>query len=735
MNFIKQIDENELNYLSYNQIIRVLAELNHLTTDEVKREIDKLLQKGELINTSKKKLATKKKVGLLEGTISLTRAGYGFFIPDDKSIPDIFIPEEFLNGAFHNDRVVVQKSFNRNGDMIDGKVVSVLSHTINVCVGKVESKTSTFSIIAPDNKKLNKVFVRNEYMLDAKKGDKVVVKLTKFNEKRLEGRVIEVLISDNPINVDVLSIVREFELYEEFPKEVLLAADKVKKEVTEEDIKGREDLRNLNTFTIDGEDARDFDDAISITKNADGTYLLGVHIADVGEYVPYESILDREAFKRGTSTYFPNAVFPMLPKQLSNDICSLNEKVDRLTLSCLMKIDKNGAVLEHKICEAVINSKARMTYTKVAKILEGDKELRKQYDFLVNDLEIMRELNTILEDVRKKRGALDFEIPEPKIILNDQLEIEKFEARPNTIADRIIESFMLIANETVAKEFKDRKIPFVFRVHERPNCEKLEAFNEFASAMGYSLNGDLENLPSKKLQKFIDGIDEEKKTVINKVLLRSMQKAKYSDSCLGHYGLGAEYYCHFTSPIRRYPDLTIHRIIKDFLHGKLNTPLSIEKLNNFVKDSANQSSLRETISDKAENMVDDYFKARYMLNKKGEVFDGIISGVVERGIFVELDNTCEGFIPVENLPDKIYTFFDTKYTLQGSSTKFMLGDKIRIKVDNVDLNERRVNFLFVETKKFQKKIIEEKNLWNWYNKTKKLILIILLKTLICAVLS
>lgn len=712
MDFIKQIEENELNYLNYNQVIRVLAELNYLSESEVKKEIDKLLQKGELVNTSKKKIATKKKVGLLEGTIVLSRKGYGFFVPDDKKVPDIFIPAEHLNGAFHNDRVVVQKNYSKSSDKIDGKVVKILSHGINVCVGKVENITSRFAIVCPDNKKINKIIVKNEHLLNAKEGDKVVVKITNYNDKRLEGKIIEVLLSDNPINIDVLSIVREFELYEEFPKEVLLSADKVKKTVTQEDIEGREDFRSWNTFTIDGEDARDFDDAISIKENEDGTYTLGVHIADVGEYVPYESTLDREAYKRGTSTYFPNAVFPMLPKQLSNDICSLNEKVDRLTLSCIMKIDKNGVILEHKICEGVINSKARMTYSKVTKILEGDEKLRKQYDFLVSDLEKMKELNAILEDVRRKRGALDFDIPEPKIILNENLEIERFEARPNTIADRIIESFMLSANETVAKDFNKKMIPFVYRVHEKPNAEKLEAFNEFSSSMGYSLNGDLEDFSSKKLQKFIDSIDEEKKMVVNKVLLRSMQKAKYSENCLGHYGLGAEYYCHFTSPIRRYPDLTIHRIIKDYLHGKLKNKDSLNKLKDFVRDSANQSSIRETISDKAEIQVDEYFKARYMMTKIGEVFEGIISGVTERGIFVELENTCEGFVPVENLPDKMYNFQDTKYTLQGSSTKFVIGDKIKIKVDKVNLEERKVDFLYAGEKKFQKKMAEENTLWN-----------------------
>lgn len=706
MNLLQQIDENKLNYLNYNQVVKILAELNRESEVKIRKEIDKLLTEGFLVNTSKKKIATSKAVGLLTGQITITPKGYGFFIPDDKSVPDIFIPVEQLNGAMHNDKVVVQKSYNSNSEKPDGKVVKILSHGLSVVVGKLVEVTSGFAIVKPDNKRVNSIAIRGTDLLGAKKGDKVVVQLSKFNPKMPEGKIIEVLISDNPINVDVLSIVREFDLYEEFPNEVLVSADKVSKEISEETIKNRVDLRCLNTFTIDGEDARDFDDAISIEDCEDGCKLLGVHIADVGEYVKKDSILDREAYKRGTSTYFPNAVFPMLPKQLSNDICSLREGVDRLTLSCLMKIDENGNVVSHKICESVINSKARMTYNKVAKILDGDAELTKQYSFLVNDLNKMKKLALSLEQVRKSRGSLNFDIPEPKIILNDKLEIERFEKRQNTLADRIIESFMLIANETVAKEFEKRGLPFVYRVHEKPNSEKLENFSEFVSAFGLSFNGDYENMPAKKIQKFLDAVPEDKQTVINKVLLRSMQKAKYSEECMGHYGLGAKYYCHFTSPIRRYPDLTIHRIIKQFLNKELNEK-NIKELRRFVAESAVQSSLRENISSKAEIMVDDYFKARYMQAKMGKIFDGVISGVTEKGFYVELDNTCEGFVNVMNLPDKFYNFNDKRLTLTGSSNKFTIGDKVKIKVSGVDVENRKVDFDLI-SKLCENKKCEEK---------------------------
>ncbi|MGN1208423.1 MAG: ribonuclease R, partial [Christensenellales bacterium] len=568
----------------------------------------------------------------------------------------IFIPVSGLNGAMHNDTVLVQKNFNSSQNKPDGKVVKILSRGLNIVVGKVVSMTKNFAMVSADNKRTNDITIKlnagsQNNKFGAKKGDKVVVKLTKFDNKRPEGKIIEVLISDNPVNVDVLSIVREFELYEEFPKEVLVAADRVKDVIDEQDLKNRTDLRNLNTFTIDGEDARDFDDAVSIESLDNGNVLLGVHIADVGEYVPYGSVLDAEAFKRGTSTYFPNAVFPMLPKQLSNEICSLKEGVDRLTLSCLMQINKSGEVVSHKICESVIKSKARMTYAKVQKMLDGDEELCSQYNFLFDDLKKMEKLALKLEKVRANRGCLNFEIPEPKIILNDKLEIERFEKRPNTMADRIIESFMLIANETVAKEFENKHIPFVYRVHEKPNEEKLENFKEFVESLGFKFDGDFKTIDSKKIQKFIDSVPQEKRLTVNKVLLRSMQKAKYSSVCLGHYGLGAQYYCHFTSPIRRYPDLTIHRIIKQSLRKELSAE-KIKLLKAFVVKSATQSSERETISDKAEIQVDEYFKARFMSQHIGEIFDGVVSGVTERGIYVELENTCEGFIFVETLPDK-----------------------------------------------------------------------------------
>lgn len=695
MELLKQIDENELNFCSYNKIVATLAFINKCEPSEIEKELKKLINQGKLINTSKNKYATFEKAGYLEGRISTTKSGHAFFISSNPSSQDLFVEMGKLNGAMNNDKVIVKKLYGvkSNKGIDECEVVKILEHGTNNIVGKVDSITHNFAFVKVNNKKIKDVLVRTSNLMGAQVGDSVVVKLLKYDSTRPEGKVIEVIKTNNPVLDDVLSIVREYELYEEFPDFVLKSAKAVEQEVSQEEILRRRDLRDLNTFTIDGEDARDFDDAISISMNDDGTYHLGVHIADVGHYVKKDSILDAEAFKRGTSTYFPNAVFPMLPVELSNGICSLNEGVDRLTLSVFMDIDENGRVLRHEVCEGVIKSKARMTYTKVAKMLKGDAELNKQYSFLVDDLKKMEKLALILENVAKSHGSLDFELPEPKIIFNNEtMRIERFERRENTMADRIIENFMLIANETIAKMFDELNIPFVYRVHDKPSVDKLKLFSSFISSFGLSLNADVEKIDNIDIQRFLKSTENlEYRDVINSALLRCMQKAKYRPTNDGHSGLAKKFYCHFTSPIRRYPDLTIHRIIKDYLNNRLDVD-ALRKLKGFVQESSEQSSIREVVSEKAERDVDDYFKALYLKDYIGCKFEGVISGVTENGIFVELENTCEGFIPVECLPDKNYEFVDTKYLLQGTSTKFQLGDKVKIVVESSDPKSRRVKF-------------------------------------------
>lgn len=687
---LKQIDKYNLNFLTKKTLIGRLAGLNNKKNEEIEILINNLLESGDLFVVSKGKLATSSKLGYVKGEIVGNKNGFAFLIREDGE-DDVFIANHNLKGAMHQDIVVAKINKATKGKKCDGEVVKIIDHKLKTLVGKIEI-FKNFAFVVPDNKKIFKdVFISKKDILNAKNGDKVFVKITSFEGKNLTGKVIESLgYDDGSFNTDVLSIIRSYELIEKFNNEVLQEAKNISQQLSPSQIKGRLDLRKEIIFTIDGDDSKDFDDAVSIDYD-NGFYTLGVHIADVGEYVKMGSALDKEAFERGTSAYFPNMVLPMLPVELSNGICSLNPKQDRLSLSCIMKIDKQGNVVEHKIAESVINSCERMTYNNVTKILQGDPELNKTYSHIVEKLKIMEELTYILEKVRKDRGAVDFDIPEPKIILDSKNEeVDVLIKRPRTISERLIESFMLIANETIAKHFNNLKIPFVYRVHEKPEEAKLKSFNSFVA--GLNLHLSLNDLSSKSMQEFLsklDGLDV--KEVVNKVLLRCMQKAKYSPTCLGHFGLAATDYCHFTSPIRRYPDLTIHRIIKQWLHKELDSS-NLKSLKKFVIESSTKSSEREVLAEKAERDVDDYYKARYMQKHIGESFDGVISSVTNFGLFVELDNTVEGFVSIESLPGTNYLFNPDALRLSNNDNKFTMGDKVKVVVSSVILDERKVNF-------------------------------------------
>ena len=645
--------------------------------------------KKSRINKVKNKKQSNSKKQLVKGTIVGNSKGYAFLVRENLD-EDVFIPASALNGAIHDDEVLVEVFDGKNGKGPEGRVVEVLKHNLKTIVGAIQVFKG-FSFVVPDNKKISRdVFIKKDKIKNAVYGDKVVVKLTKFSGKNLEGEVTEVLGPNNGNSLtDVLSIVRSYEFIEEFPDEVIQEAKKVSAMPLDNIILKRKDFRNTLCITIDGDDSKDFDDAVSLEKQGDN-YILGVHIADVGEYVKFGSKLDAEAYKRGTSVYFPNFTLPMLPEQLSNGICSLNENEDRLTLSCIMKIDRTGKVISYDICESVIKSKNRMTYSNVTKILNGDTELQKKYNHLLPMLENMQELCLLLEQVRKKCGSLDFDIPEPKIILDENLEVKQLIKKPRTISERIIESFMLMANETVAEHFQKHKIPFVYRVHEAPDADKIKAFNDFVSVLNLQLK-DIDVKPGD-IQKFLLKLENHPmKEVINKVLLRAMQKAKYAPDCLGHFGLAATYYCHFTSPIRRYPDLTIHRIIKDYLRKQLDDNKK-QKLKKFVVSSSNQSSTTELSAERAERDVDDYFKARYMKDKIGNQYDGVISGVINFGLFVELDNTVEGFIPLETIEGNNFVFNEKQLKITNGIKTYKLGDKVKIKVVSVSLQERKINF-------------------------------------------
>lgn len=664
---------------------------------EVLREMER---EGDIIQTRKRRYGIPEKMDLIVGRLQCHQKGFGFVIPRDEMYEDIYIPADGINEAMHNDRVIAKIVRGKSeGHRTEGEIIRILERANKKVVGTFE-KSRYFGFVVPDDSRiLYDIYIPQEESMRAREGDKVVAEITLWPERRRnpEGRIVEVLGHKSDTGIDVLSIIRSHDIPEEFPPEVLREAEAVPDRIGEGDLKNRVDLRDMRIVTIDGSDAKDLDDAVSIKKLPNGNYRLGVHIADVSHYVRENSALDKEAYKRGTSVYFLDRVIPMLPQGLSNGICSLNPRVDRLAMTVFMEIDTNGKVVGYEILESVIRTSERMTYTDVSDILEkSDRELMERYDYLVEDFRLMEELCIILNSKRMVRGSIDFEFGETKVILDEEgrpVDIVKLERR---IADRIIEEFMLVCNETVAEHMYWLGTPFVYRVHEEPDNEKIEEFNEFIYNFGYSIKG-IKKVHPKALQRLIAkvrGKKEEK--VINTLLLRSLKRARYYHENLGHYGLAAEYYCHFTSPIRRYPDLVIHRIIKEALKGELKGSRA-EYLKEFVAKAALQSSERERAADEAEREVEDLKKVEYMADRVGEEFEGIISGVTAFGIFVELENGIEGMVRVSYMADDFYHFDEKKYMLVGERTRktFRIGDTVRIQVLKADLVDKKLDFMLV----------------------------------------
>lgn len=566
------------------------------------------------------------------------------------------------------------------------------------------TKNKSFGFVVPDNKKISKdIFISKKYFSGAKSNDKVVVQITKpeIDGKKPEGKIIEILGNINIAGVDMLSIIKEYKLPYEFPKFVIDEARKIEKEISLDEIAGRKDFRNEEIFTIDGEDAKDLDDAVSVTKTKDDTYILSVHIADVSNYVMEGSFLDKEAITRGTSVYMLDRVIPMLPKELSNGICSLNEGKDRLTLSVIMEIDKKGNVISSDITKGVIKVTKRMSYNIVQKLLDLDNSAEmdedlKQYIPYINHFKLMAELAHILENKRKENGYLDLDIPESKITLDKKgkaIDVGKYEIEFSNI---IIEQFMLTANETVAEKFYWLEAPFIYRVHEAPDQEKITDLNSFLYNFGYKIKGNKENVHPKAFSSILEDIkgkDEEK--VISNLILRTLKVARYEAENKGHFGIAGKYYCHFTSPIRRYPDLFIHRIISKYLDNNYMVSDDYkEKHEEFAVNYAEKSSEREKIAQKAERDSVDLKKAEYMENKIGEVYDGIVSGVTNFGLFVELENTVEGLIRFENLGNEYFNYDDMHKQLIGENTGivYKIGDKVKIQVIEANKNLRKVAF-------------------------------------------
>ncbi len=593
----------------------------------------------------------------------------------------------------------------------EGEVVEILERNTTTVVGIYEDSKSFGFVISEDTRISRDIYIPKRDRNGAQDGDVVTVKITKWPEgnRKPEGVVTEVLGRKGDRGIDILIVIKKLGLPEEFNSKVLKYAEGISEEIDESEYKGRRDLRDVRMVTIDGEDAKDLDDAVSIEKLPNGNYKLGVHIADVSHYVRENNPLDKEAFKRATSVYLIDRVIPMLPRKLSNGICSLNPKVDRLTLSCIMEIDHKGKVVNHEIVESVIRTNERMTYTDVTKILEdNDEELIKRYDYLVDDFKTMKELCKILRAKRTKRGAIDFEIAEAKIILNElgkPIEIKPYD---RAISNRMIEEFMLVANETVAEHMFWTHLPFVYRIHENPDDEKLTKFKEFIHNLGYNINWTEEIRP-KTLQDIIEKVKgKSEETVVNTLLLRSMMQARYAPECTGHFGLAAQYYCHFTSPIRRYPDLQIHRIIKEYLHGKIDEKRE-NKLKNIVGHSAKQSSEMERKAQDAEREVDDLKKAEYMQDRIGEEFEGVISSVTSFGVFVELPSTIEGLVHITDLDDDYYIYEEDHLRLIGERTKkiYKLGDKVLVECVHVDMPNKEIFFKIIEEPNEEEVSVEE----------------------------
>ena len=691
---LEVIRKQKLNGKDKYLVIAKLCDILSLSEREVGSAVASLESSGELFCDKKDKLHFPEDIGFVKGTLTGNSKGFAFCVPQDDKKDDIFIAGHNLNNAMHGDTVLVSVRKNMDDGRLEGQVEKIISRGLKTVVGTIQVYQK-FSFVVPDNKKIFKdVYIKKGYENGAKSGDKVFVRIMSYEGKSMTGSVIEILgKKQGDVTTDVLSIIRSYELIEEFSKPLLDSCKTIPQSIDAEKYADRVDLRNQIIFTIDGDDTRDYDDAVSLVRDGEN-YILGVHIADVGEYVKRDTLLDEEAFERGTSVYFPNSVLPMLPKELSNGICSLNPNEDRLTLSCVAKIDPNGKILEHRIFESIICSKERMTYRNVTKIINGDAELCERYKAIVPTLKLMAELNDILEKARMARGEINFDIPEAHIVLDPKtLEVVELEKKPRTVSERLIESFMLVANEIVAEHFQKLSIPFVYRVHEVPNMDKIQAFNDFAGAMGYHLSASGDELKPMDIQKFMAKIqDAEMRKIINTVLLRSMQKAKYSSQCLGHFGLAAKYYCHFTSPIRRYPDLTIHRIIKDHLHNRLNEK-SIRELAQFVVKSSAKSSERELLAQRAERDVDDYFKCRFMQKHIGEEFEATISSVTNFGFFVELDNTVEGLVSIASLYGSNFQFNEKSLVLSNGIVYYHIGDKVKVKLTNVNLEERNIDFV------------------------------------------
>lgn len=674
--------------------LAILMQVPKRDRAELTRVMDALVEDGKVELTKKGKyIKSEKKYET--GVFTSHPKGFGFVTIEGMD-EDIFIPAEQVNGAMHMDTVQLVISPTTGGKRREGTITKILSHGMNEVVGTYEDN-KTFGFVVPDNPKIAKdIFIPKERSMGAVTGHKVIVAITDYGKdgKKPEGKVTEIIGHINDPGVDIMSLVKAYNIPVEFPQKIMRQVENVSNEVSEADMAGRLDLRDWQMVTIDGEDAKDLDDAVSLTKEGD-LYRLGVHIADVSNYVQEHSALDVEAEDRGTSVYLVDRVIPMLPHKLSNGICSLNAGENRLALSCIMMIDEKGKVVDHKIAETVIKVDRRMSYTSVKKILaDQDEAERAEYKELVPMFEMMEHVAAILRKKRMKRGSIDFDFPETKIILDKNgrpVDIKPYE---RNVATRMIEDFMLIANETVAQDYFWQEVPFVYRTHENPDEEKIKKLSTFINNFGYTLHIGSDEVHPKELQKLLSKIEgTEEEPLISRLTLRSMKQAKYTTECTGHFGLATNYYCHFTSPIRRYPDLQIHRIIKDCLRGRMNAKKA-EHYEKILPEVAKHASEMERRADEAERETDKLKKVQYMKERLGQEFTGVISGVTSWGFYVELPNTIEGLVHVTALEGDYFQFSEETYELIGEHTNihYKLGQTVTVIAVDVDEVMRTIDF-------------------------------------------
>ncbi len=683
--------------LSYRELLDVFEVSGSEEEIRFSKALGKLEKEGEVVQTRKSKYGLPEMMNLLRGTIRLGRRGYGIFVPDEAGASEVFVYGRNLNGAMHNDRVMVRKNYAREEsdyERPEGKVIRVIKRANQELVGTFEKGKHVSQVIPDDERQIYPIYIKVPKKLKITSGDKVLVKITAWPRKNRnpEGKIVEVLGRKGEPGLDVIVVIKKHGLRDVFTEAVIGEAKEVAKAIDEDQLANRRDLRHLRMVTIDGEDAKDLDDAVSIEKIKTG-YRLGVHIADVSHYVKAGSRLDKEALARGTSVYLIDKVLPMLPKELSNGICSLNAQQDRLAISCIMDIDKNGRVLDYDLCKSVINVDERMTYTDVNKIIvDNDKAIKAKYKDLADDFYLMQELAEIIRRERIQRGALEFDFPESKVIVDENsfpIEIQKFN---RGAGEMIIEDFMIKANETIAEHMYWQEIPILYRVHEKPEDEALGKVNKVLGVFGHKISGDrVEPRTYQKILASIKGKPEEQ--LLSLILLRSMKHAHYLPQALGHFGLASPYYCHFTSPIRRYPDLMVHRVLSLVLEGNLSGEqrASLAKKMVSIGEHASQQEMK---AEEAERELVDIKKAQYMSQFIGDEFVGRISSVLSFGFFVELDNTVEGLVHISSITDDYYHFNENNYTLVGShgGRKFSIGDEVKVQLVRADADDAQIDF-------------------------------------------